>query len=237
MTHIFNRAPENDRFGFYEELFGDLEGKTVMDFGGNSGNLLHFSDGKIREEDYTCVDVDLEVMEQSMMEYPMAEWLHYNTHHPVYNPTGIRFAPLPQSRRETFDYIFSYSVFSHTDFKELHYTLNRMRAVYSPTVMAHSIQLTSDHKMAEWYYDRRVEEYGRCADFQEAFDDCKESVTLVDNDTVYVDTMQLPLNTCKHLVTFYKKDWLLSMLKFYGFDVQLVKPTGCYQTYILIKSA
>ena len=93
-----------------------------MDFGGNFGtldmgfgNLLEHNN--ILPENYTCVDIDKQAMDKGRQKHPNAEWIYYNRYNPMYNPNGQK--DLFPTVNKKYDVIYSYSVFSHTSYKEL----------------------------------------------------------------------------------------------------------------------
>ena len=234
--YIYPREPEHDRFGFYKYIVKDVEDKTVMDVGGNSGNLLYHSYGEIKEENYTCVDVDKEALDFGEKEYPKSEWIHHNTYNWAYNQNAERYIPITNTKREKYDHIFSYSLFSHTDFNELVFSLKDLQK-FQPEIMAHSIQLTSDKAIANWYWHRRVQEYGHCIDFRDYIDGkCKTTFSVMDNNQIINNTIDLQKWNCRHLITFYNEEWLIQALADEGLCAEIVHPDYCYQSFIVLRS-
>ena len=88
-------------------------GKNVLDFGGNVGNILRDPTATIDEDRYWCLDVVKDSIESGRVSFPRAHWRFYNRYSFFFNPHGIRQLPLPDLGR-TFDYIVAYSVFSNT---------------------------------------------------------------------------------------------------------------------------
>jgi len=43
------RNESTNRFNLFEKFAGDYKNKKILDYGGNRGNLLYFSQGKIKE--------------------------------------------------------------------------------------------------------------------------------------------------------------------------------------------
>ena len=101
-------------FSLFEKFAGDYKNKKILDYGGNRGNLLYFSQGKIKEENYTCIDVEKDAIRQGKIEFSNANFIHYNRFSPMYNEGNID-EPFP-ILEEKFDICFAYSVFTHTDF-------------------------------------------------------------------------------------------------------------------------
>ena len=40
--NVFGREVQHDRYGMFENLFGDIGDSKVLDYGGNTANLLFF---------------------------------------------------------------------------------------------------------------------------------------------------------------------------------------------------
>lgn len=102
----------------YVESIVDLKGKKVLDFGCNHANFLPW-DG-----DYTGYDIDKKVIEQNKINYPNSIWLHRDVYNWQYNQTGV-------DRHDwnifsTYDIIFAFSVFTHTDLNEFKKTITNL---------------------------------------------------------------------------------------------------------------
>jgi 2-polyprenyl-3-methyl-5-hydroxy-6-metoxy-1,4-benzoquinol methylase len=96
----------------------DWSGKSVLDFGGNRGSILHDPACEIRRQNYYCVDVILEAIEEGRKSFPDAHWAHYDRYNCSFNPEGVVDLPVPDFGRE-FDVILAYSVFTHTTLEEM----------------------------------------------------------------------------------------------------------------------
>lgn len=232
-NNIYTREVQHDRFPMYKSIVGDTENKVVMDFGGNSGNLLHFSEGQIKEENFVCVDTALNALEFGKAEYPNAEWVHYNRYGWCYNQSGEKDGPFPEISKKI-DHIFSYSVFSHTDFTEIVETLRWMKSL-NPEVIAVSVLLTENKLIADWFWRRRVQEYGSCIDFRRELKECQSTFSVMDNNLIVTATPTLEKIDRRHLITFHNKDWLIAELAKEGFNVELVQPPFCHQTFLVLK--
>lgn len=228
---VFTREVQHDRYGNFEELFGDVGNSSVLDYGGNSGNLLHFSEGKIKQDNYTCIDLNAQALALGKEEYPNASWILSNRYSWIYNHDGVKEFP---SLSSNYDYTFSYSVFSHTDFAELVKTLKWM-CQFNPKGMAHSVLLTTDTVIANWFWHRRVQEYGECIDYRDNIKNCKDTFSVIDNNMIVESQSEFCEFPCKHIITFYNKDWLIAELAKEGFEVEIVKPKFCYQSYVVLK--
>lgn len=93
-------------------------GKRVLDFGGNKGNLLRDPACTIRHQDYYCLDVIREAIEEGRKTFPGAHWVHYDRYNCSFNPDGATGLPVPDLGVE-FDFILAYSVFTHTTLTEM----------------------------------------------------------------------------------------------------------------------
>ena len=109
-------APE--RLGYFDIQLDhpSWEDAKVLDFGGNRGTLL--SSGRIQENNYWCIDVSRDAIEQGRRDYPDAHWIFYDRYNFHFNPGGIAGFPIPL-RERMFDYIVAYSVFTHVSKPEM----------------------------------------------------------------------------------------------------------------------
>ena len=100
-------------------------GKKVLDFGGNVGNILKDPNCKIEEENYYCIDVSKNAIEEGQLRYPKAHFHYYNAYNYSFNPLGVHDLPIPDLG-EQFDYILAYSIFTHMDQKETIHKVNQL---------------------------------------------------------------------------------------------------------------
>jgi 2-polyprenyl-3-methyl-5-hydroxy-6-metoxy-1,4-benzoquinol methylase len=107
-------------------------GKSVLDFGGNKGNLLLDPACTIRHRDYYCVDVVSEAIEEGRRTFPEAHWVHYNRYNRSFNPEGVVDLPVPDPGVR-FDVILAYSVFTHTTFEEMKDLVGQLEAFLAPS--------------------------------------------------------------------------------------------------------
>jgi len=108
-SNLFPRTSKNNRTRYPEHYFKSAG--SFLDFGGNRGNLLYF--GMKCASEYTCIDVDKGAIEAGKIEFPNSTWIHYDKYSWVYNHGGKKDAEFPTVSPQ--DYIYAYSVFSHTD--------------------------------------------------------------------------------------------------------------------------
>jgi SAM-dependent methyltransferase len=108
-------STKQNQFTYFSEEIGqrDWSGKSVLDFGGNIGNMLRDPNSTIDPSLYWCLDIDAESLETGRAACPEAHWVHYDRHCFFFNPAGIPNLPVPELGRK-FDYIVAYSVFPNT---------------------------------------------------------------------------------------------------------------------------
>jgi SAM-dependent methyltransferase len=109
----------------------DWQGKRVLDFGGNKGNLLRDPSCTIRHEDYYCLDVIREAIEVGRQIFPDAHFVHYDRYNCSFNPAGTEDLPVPDLGVEL-DFILAYSVFTHTTLAEMKYLVTQLRRLLAP---------------------------------------------------------------------------------------------------------
>jgi len=142
-VHLWRGTPEQRslrslcrRFGqfrYFDKQLGhpDWAAKEVLDFGGNQGNFLVDSNNRIRPQDYYCVDVVNEAIEEGRRQFPQAHWVHYDRYNCSFNPEGTKDTPIPELGVE-FDFIVAYSVFTHISREETHDLVGQLRALLKP---------------------------------------------------------------------------------------------------------
>ena len=106
-------------------------GKRVLDFGGNKGNLLLDPACAIRHQDYYCLDVISEAIEEGRKTFPDAHFFHYDRYNCSFNSEGVRDFPVPDLGVE-FDFIVAYSVFTHTTFDEMKDLVGQLQCFLAP---------------------------------------------------------------------------------------------------------
>ncbi|MGH8487894.1 MAG: class I SAM-dependent methyltransferase [Gammaproteobacteria bacterium] len=121
------------QFSYFDQLLERpiWKGRKVLDFGGNVGTFLVGAGNHLDHDDYWCVDLNLDVVEQGRRTYPRAHFVHYNRYSPQYNPTGVRHMPIPDCGVR-FDIILAFSVFTHTDRSEMLELVGSLRSMLAP---------------------------------------------------------------------------------------------------------
>ena len=121
------------QFSYFDQVLeGPVwKGSKILDFGGNVGGFLVSASNHIDPDNYWCVDLNEDVIEQGRRNFPRAHFRHYNRYSSQYNPNGIRNLPVPGLGLE-FDIILAFSVFTHTHQKEMLELVNQLRGLLAP---------------------------------------------------------------------------------------------------------
>jgi hypothetical protein len=131
MSHWGGQRPNHLHTGqfayFVQQLdIADWSGLTVLDFGGNAGNILDDPHCTIERKRYWCLDVDPDVTNEGQRTYPDGHFIQYDRYSFEYNPTGIKGLPIPDLGRK-FDVILAYSVFTHLPEVEMRDLVGQLR--------------------------------------------------------------------------------------------------------------
>ena len=86
-------STRSTQFGYFDDLLGHPEwkGRKILDFGGNVGTFLVGAGSRVDHDDYWCLDLNRDVVEQGRRTYPRAHFVHYNRYSSQYNPNGVRY--------------------------------------------------------------------------------------------------------------------------------------------------
>lgn len=116
------------QFGYFDVQLDhpDWRGKRVLDFGGTDGNLLWNPDCVLQHQNYYCLDVVRDAIEEGRRAFPRAHWIHYDHYNCSFNPQGIVDLPIPDLGTD-FDFILAYSVFTHTTLENMHELVGQLR--------------------------------------------------------------------------------------------------------------
>jgi len=232
--NIHPRNNATNRFPLFEEIFKDYENCTVFDFGGSSGNLLYFSNGKILDKKYTCLDISKEAIEKGKDEFPNSTWIHYDRFNWMYNYNGNREVIFPNVDQNQ-DLIWAYSVFSHVDADEFIKTIEWFCNFNFKKIAVSFLDIDSA-EMKEYFYNKRKAEYGWC-------DEILKNVTSKDTDYFYfLDNNEYALNKYKcdceskaYFLSFFNIEWLLFALKQRGIEAKVIKPGDGYIPFLIIE--
>lgn len=120
------------QYAYFSQQLGDTmwRGKTVLDFGGNIGNILRDPNSTIDTELYWCLDVDKDSLELGKASFPRSHWLFYNRYSFFFNPYGVPNLPLPEMG-QSFDYVVAFSVFTNTTESDMLQLVNELLSVLS----------------------------------------------------------------------------------------------------------
>lgn len=147
-------------FEGFKKIVGNYTDKSILDYGGNEGNLIPFSQGTIKQQNYTCIDVDKNAIIAGRKKFPRANFIHYSRFSPMYNDGNIN-EPFPQLNQK-YDICFSHSIFTHTDLYTFIETMSYLKDNANHLVI--SFVSTENSRMKNWVYTKRVNQYGNCVD-------------------------------------------------------------------------
>ena len=94
------------------------KGKSVLDFGGNIGNVLHHPRSAIDRDKYCCIDVSVDAIVAGKRLAPEAHFIFYDRYNFEYNPVGQPDLAIPVNGNR-FDFVLALSVFTHTPKTEM----------------------------------------------------------------------------------------------------------------------
>lgn len=229
---IHPRTVETNRYPIFKEIFGNTEDATVLDFGGSSGNLLYFSEGNIKEENYTCIDIVETAIMQGKAEFSNAKFIHNNRYNWMYNHSGNKDLIFPTVNKNQ-DYIWAYSVFSHTDLDEFIQTIKWFTTFNFKKI---AVSFLTFNEMLAWAYNKRYNEYGKCLDIKKYLNTTQHNIMyLFDNNKVIFDKSTLDNINYKYLLTFYNTNWLIERLALEGLNINIVYPGNGYVPFLYME--
>ena len=200
----------------------DISGKSILDYGGNRGNLLEDGIAKelIAPEDYTSMDVDAQGLSFLKRNIPNTNIIHYDRYNPAYRPHGKSMLPFPQDD-DTYDIVYSYSVNTHSSWKDFIFDVKELTRVCKPGGLVYTSSMDKD--VMRTMHNKRLNDYGDAADY-DVFYDVESGklpgVYLVDNDTVLNLDDEIPFSR-QFLLAYYNFDWLLNEFESMGFKTTL----------------
>ena len=106
--------PYYPRFTYFNQQLENFDwtNSKILDYGGNWGNLLRDPSRTIPQENYWCIDVSEDAINQGKQDYPNAHWYYYNKWNHCYNSNGDKSLKIP-SLETKFDLITAFSVVTH----------------------------------------------------------------------------------------------------------------------------
>lgn len=225
------RNTATNRYPLFAEIFPKHDDVSVLDFGGNQGNLLYFSNGKINPSKYTCIDVSYEAIQQGQKEFPQSTWHHFDRFNFMYNHNGqTNIMPVIQ---DSFDYIWAFSVFTHTDLNELIETIKWFKTLKCKKIAISLLDIQNQSTL-EFFYNKRCEAYGDCIDIRTLQNKDHKVVHLLDNNQLITDQHAIAKIECKHFITFYNLVFLIEHLKQHGIHAETVRSNQTYLPFICI---
>lgn len=207
-------------FSYFSTLGVDFENKSVLDFGGNNGNLIRSSNNKIQDKMYTCVDIDKQGLSDGEQSFPNAKWMHYNRYHPVYNKLGDKTA-LPNI--EQYDIIIANSVFNHFTNEEILFFVDYLYNHLTPSGKFYFTWCNIDNE-----YCFNTFKKIRSPIFSEFEKPISKTYAYMCNNK-QADSI---IEGTEYLLTFHNKDYLLELLENYNpkhYDAFSTWPLDCIE--------
>jgi SAM-dependent methyltransferase len=126
-------SAKGGQFEYFDSQLGHPRwaGRRVLDFGGNAGNILESPKAGIDIDRYWCIDVSRDAIERGRSRHPGAHWILYDRYNFEFNPAGVAGLEIPDPG-ERFDYILSYSVFTHTSRAEMTGLVRQLMRLLAP---------------------------------------------------------------------------------------------------------
>ncbi len=204
---------KSTQFAYFDEQLDrpDWTGKLVLDFGGNKGNLLRDPSCVIAHQNYYCLDVVQEAIDEGRKTFPDAHWIHYDRYNRSFNPEGIPDLPIPDPGLK-FDFILAYSVFTHTTLEETKDLLSQLEALLAPAgTLAFTFIDPNYGGNLEWRLTRREGLDGLDVDGVLAQANDAEWCALVNGSELYVNSSgpwRLSAETCATYNIYYTERFL-----------------------------
>ena len=201
MSFVSNKRGQ---FHYFDSQLGhpDWRSKTILDFGGNRGNLLRDDGGGIDHDKYWCIDVSRDAIADGQAAFPRAHWIFYDRYNFEFNPQGIPDLAVPDTGQR-FDVILAYSVFTHTSKPEMLDLVDQLRGwLTDEGVLAFTFLDPQWHAFdgdpypgsnLKWRLEKRREVNGAvCVDPLLARGHGAQWLALVNDDEIYRDHEEEP---------------------------------------------
>lgn len=208
---------------YFNYFHKDIPKGTVLDYGSNYGMFLKSSQQAFPEENYTGIDVDLDAVNYGKESFPKANFIHYNKHNLMYNPSGIK--NIWPDVTDYYDTVISYSVLTHTTVEDMIEAIDWLYSRLKPNGKLLLSWLDRSNQQAlNFFYAKRRREFGRCD-------------KIVTDDYVYLVNDKITKEPSSGmLLLFFDRSYLGSLLTQYNY--QLAKPSpmigDCFQDCIII---
>jgi SAM-dependent methyltransferase len=145
------------------------KGKSVLDFGGNIGNVLHHPKSTIDQDKYWCIDVSRDAIITGQKAAPAAHFIFYDRYNFEYNPDGIRDLAIPVNGNR-FDFVLALSVFTHTPqaemlelARDLEQLLNHNGRLAFTFFDPHYVPRASEVSNLKYYFEMRATDLSETA--------------------------------------------------------------------------
>ena len=226
MTQMYNYSfsvPRASRLKYLKEATRtpNVSGLKILDWGGNNGNVLRdgLASNEILPEDYTCIDVDGKVIEQSAELFPRATWITRPVTHPVYRfhncDDDLDFTP----HLNKYDIVFAHSVYTHDVWEK---AVKDLEIMYSLTKPGGKVCFTYiDNEAAQIFRIRREKHYGssiKPSDIAEIAD----FSYFINHDTLTQNYDRT--KSCDFFIAIYNTKWLEEQIKARWNNYSFYKP-------------
>jgi hypothetical protein len=231
---IHERSIHTNAYQWFDDITNHESGMSVLDFGCSSGNLLYFSDGIIKERDYTGIDVVDIAIDSAIKEFPNAEWIlspQYNSCYNISDPVQFDYTTLTD--RKDFDVVWAYAVFSHTSFNDLKNALLWFNTFDYKTIAVSILDIDCKY-VKQYFIDRRIKYYGSCTDDFMSISSDNNIAYFVNNDIIVYDDLDYQVDS-ECFLTFYNIDWLISELTMLGLNISIERRLDGHIPFIVMK--
>jgi SAM-dependent methyltransferase len=227
---IFPRV-NHQRLGQLNDAGVDVSDKSILDYGGNRGNLLE--DGVeadvIKPENYTSMDVSPTGLTLLKDRYPDTNTQEYNRYNQVYNIHGEKLLPFPFDDN-TFDMVYSYSVNTHSSWDDYKFDISEMVRVTKGPVYTSILDISC----IEILRDKRVRDFGWAVGLHN-FNNIDTGKYFINHDTVIDIDEHIP-EGIEFLLTVYNPQWLISEISKMGLEARVLdKPQPGIQPLLEIR--
>jgi len=213
MLHPRNK--DTNRYPLFKELLPEFSiENTLLDFGGNQGNLLYFSSGEILEKNYSSLDISAEAIAAGKSEFPNSHFIFWNRYNEMYNHYGNKDEPLPELP-PAFDYIWAYSVFSHMIYEDILECLLWMKKLRPRKAYLSYLcndQDQNSQRVLQYFYNRRIDQFKSTVDFRYNTD-----------NYFYLSDNKYGTESGKTFISVYNTNWLINNLYKDGIIVRKIE--------------
>lgn len=203
-------------FDIFKELNPSFTSSdSLLDFGGNQGNLLHFSKEYINENNYTCLDCSKDSILAGQEEFSKGRFIYWNRYNEMYNHGGNKNEPLPMIGQH--DYVWAYSVFSHMVYHDILYVLKWMNILNTKRIVTSYLCNDGDDnskRVLQYFYNKRISSYESTVDFRDN-----------KSDHFYLLENKYGCGDGQFFIAVYNTEWLIESLKQHGVVAKKITST------------